>query len=123
MLSAPGSGNGGCVAGVAYLILIVHVPPTATGAGVQVLPVMLYKPPMLIERVGVPIVSGPVPPLVIVTTLVTAARGLGMVKVRVSTPRKVPSAPLVAEVKFNVPVPLTPVPVKVTGEPVTVAPV
>ena len=120
--SAPISGSTGRVAGVAYLILIVHVPPTASGDAVkQFVPVMLYKPPMLTGSVSAVIVNGAVPVFVTVTTLVTGARGAGIVKVRVRTPSTVPSVPFVAEVKLNVP-PI-PVPVRVTGEPVTVAPV
>jgi hypothetical protein len=124
-LSDPISGNVGCVAGVAYLILIVHVLPTANGVVNEqvVAGVRLYRPPMLTARASAVIVNGAVPLLVTVTTLVTGARGVGMVKVRVRTPRTVVSDPLVAELKVNVPALLIPVPVKVTGEPVTVAPV
>jgi hypothetical protein len=110
------SGIPGRVAGVAYLTLTVQVPPAARGVvNEQVVPVMLYRPPMLIDRVSAVICTG-APVAVIVTTLVTAARGVGMVNVRVRTPATVPSVPLVAAVKVNVPVPL---PVRVTGEPVT----
>jgi len=110
-LSAPISGSVGRVVGVAYRILIVHVPAGATVAPVQVLAVMLYKPPMLSERAGVPIVSGVAPVFVIVTTLVTGARGVGIVKVRVRKPKIVASVPFVAEVKARVPDAVT---VKVT---------
>ena len=62
--------------------------------------------------------SGPVPLLVTVTTLVTAARGDGIVNVSVRTPSTVATAPLVALVKVSVPVPAaTPAPVSATGEP------
>jgi hypothetical protein len=64
---------------------------------------MLYKPPKLSERDGVPIVSGVAPVFVIVTTLVTAARGVGIVKVRVRKPKIVASVPFVAELKARVP--------------------
>src|SRR2546423_9126931 len=100
--SAPTSGSAGRAAGVAYLTLKVHVPPTATGA-VQPFAVTEYSAPMLTRRFSAVIAKGAVPVLVTVTTLVTAARGLGIVKVRVRTPATVVSAPLVAEVKVNVP--------------------
>ena len=46
--AAPMSGMSGRVAGVAYRMLTVHVPPEASGLAVkQVVPVMLYSPPVL----------------------------------------------------------------------------
>ena len=119
--SNPRSGTVGRVVGVAYMMLIVHVPPAATVVPEQVFAVTLYKPPMLSGRDAAPIANDTVPLLVTVTTLVTAARGAGIVKVRTRAPNNVASVPFVAEVKLNVP-PI-PVPVRVTGEPVTVAPV
>src|SRR5882762_2280366 len=96
------------MAGVAYLTLTVHVPPIASGAvNEQVVPVTLYKPPMLIVRTSSVIRSGAAPVLVTVMTLVTGARGAGIVNVRVRMPRSVPSVPLVAEVKLSVPDPVT----------------
>lgn len=120
---APMSGNSGRVAGVAYRMPMVQVPPAASGEEVvQVCEVIEKRLPMLMERVSAVIASGPPPLFVTVTTLVTAARGEGMVKVSVRTPRTVPRVPLVAAVKVRVPTGV-PVPVSVTGEPVTVAPV
>ena len=58
---------------------------------------------LLAVMVSPVICNGPVPVFVIVTTLVTAARGDGIVNVRVCTPRKLPSEPFVAEVKLSVP--------------------
>src|SRR2546430_12529225 len=103
--SAPTSGNAGCVTGVAYVTLTVHVPAGASGVvNEQLVPVTLYSPPMLIVSASSVIVSGVVPALLTVTTLVTGARGDGIVKVRVRTPRSpVPRVPLVAEVKLSVP--------------------
>ena len=49
------------------------------------------------------ICKGAAPVLVTVTTLVTAARDVGIANERVRAPSKVPSVPLVAEVKLNVP--------------------
>src|SRR5256886_2976208 len=100
--SAPTSGSAGRVAGVAYLTLKVHVPPPGTGA-VQPFAVTEYNPPMLTRRFSAVICTGAVPLLVTVTTLVTGARSVGIVKVRVRTPATVPSVPLVAEVKVTVP--------------------
>jgi len=92
------------MAGVAYLTLTVHAARGASGTvNEQVLAVTLYKPPMLIVRASSVICSGAAPVLVTVMTLVTAARGVGIVKVRVRMPRTVPSTPLVAEVKLSVP--------------------
>jgi hypothetical protein len=65
---------------------------------------MLYKPPTLIGRVSAVICNGTVVLVFVkVTTLVTATRGVGMVKVRVRTPKTVVSVPFVAEVKASVP--------------------
>jgi hypothetical protein len=92
------------VAGVAYLTLKVHVPPTASGVmKEQVFAGTVYKPPMLSRRFSAVICKGPVPVLVTVTTLVTGARGVGIVNVRVRTPPTVVSVPLLAEAKLNVP--------------------
>ena len=55
------------------------------------------------RRFSAVIVKGAAPELVTVTTLVTGARGVGIVNVRVLTPNTVPSVPLVAEVKLSVP--------------------
>ena len=101
---APRSRNNGRTAGVAYLILTVHVALEARGdAAVQVCPVMLYRPPKLRVRVSAVINSGPVPVLVMVTTLVTGARGVGIVNVNTRTPKKETRVPLVAEVKVSTP--------------------
>ncbi len=92
------------MAGVAYLTLTVHVPPPASGVvKEQVFAVTEYNPPMLTRRFSAVICTGAVPLLVTVTTLVTGARGVGIVNVRVLTPNTVPSVPLVAAVKVNVP--------------------
>src|SRR6266566_6552587 len=83
---------------------MVHVPLTASGVVKEhVFPVTEYNPPMLTRRFSAVICTGAVPVLVTVTTLVTAARGLGIVKVRVCTPATVVRVPLVAAVKVNVP--------------------
>src|SRR5256885_10915805 len=58
---------------------------------------------MLTRRFSAVICTGKAPVLVTVTTLVTGARGDGIVNVRVRTPATVPSVPLVAAVKVNVP--------------------
>jgi hypothetical protein len=72
------------MAGVAYLTLKVHVPPTASGVvKEQVFAGTVYRPPMLRERFSAVICKGAVPVLVSVTTLVTGARGVGIVNVRV----------------------------------------
>ena len=83
--SAPTSGSAGRVAGVAYVTLTVQVPPTASGdVNEQVLPVTLYKPPKLSVSTSSVICSGAVVlVLVTVTTLMTGARGDGIVNVRV----------------------------------------
>jgi hypothetical protein len=121
-VKSPVSAAAGRAAGVAYLMLTVHGLPGANGVvNEQVVPVMLYKPPMLIKSVSAVIRNGPAPVLVIVTTLVTGARGDGMVKVRVRPSPAPLNVPWVADVKLSVPG-RTPVPVRVTGEPVTVAP-
>lgn len=106
-------------------MLAVHVPPAASGAeNEQVVPVMLYSPPKFSESDSAVICRGPVPELVMVTVLVTGARGVGMVNVSVLTPITVPRVPFVAAVKETLPVPVAiPVPVRATGEPVTAAPV
>jgi len=49
------------------------------------------------------ICSGPVPVFVIVTTLVTGARGVGVVKVRCGIPKSLDRVPFVADVKLSVP--------------------
>lgn len=121
----PKSGSNGCAAGVAYLMLTVHVPPEGSGdVDEQVVPVMLYRPPKLRESVSAVTARllPTAPVFVIVTTLVTAARGVGIVKVKIRTPNAVPSVPFVAPVKVSVPTGV-PVPVSATGDPVTVAPV
>src|SRR6266550_2655574 len=109
--SAPISGSPGRVAGVAYLTLKVHEPPTASGVvKEQVFAGTVYKPPMLSRRFSAVICKGAVPLLVTVTTLVTGARGAGIVNVKVRTPSTVASVPLVAEVMLNVPCPPPPPP-------------
>jgi hypothetical protein len=122
-LRNPRLGMSGRVPGVAYLTLTVHVPPAATGVeNEHVVPVevnRVLKKPITVSAV---ICAGPPPVLVIVTTLVTGARDVGMVKVKAVPRPVVVRVPLVAEVKLSVPVGV-PVPVRVTGEPVTVAPV
>src|SRR5436305_15065651 len=83
---------------------MVHVPLTASGVVKEhVFPVTEYNLPMLTRRFSAVIVKGAVPVLVTVTTLVTGARGDGIVNVRVRTPAMVVSVPLVAEVKVTVP--------------------
>jgi hypothetical protein len=73
--------------------------------------------PVIVTGVGA---LAAVPVFVIVTTLVTAARPAGIVKVRVRTPAAVTSVPLVAAVKANGPA-ATPLPERLTGVPVPVA--
>lgn len=122
-VSSPRSTKVGCVVGVAYRMLTVHVPAGANGVvNEHVVPVTPYKPPMFTARVSVVICNGPAPVLVIVTTLVTGARGDGMVKVRVRPTPAPLNVPFVADVKASLPG-ATPVPVSVTGVPVPVAPV
>jgi hypothetical protein len=58
---------------------------------------------MLSGRVSAVICTGPAAELVIVTTLVTAALGVGIVNVRVRTPRTVPKVAFVAAVKLSEP--------------------
>ena len=72
------------------------------------------------DKASAVIWSEPAPTLLTATTLVTGALGVGIAKVRVRTPEIVESVPFVAELKLSVPG-VTPVPVRVTGEPVTVA--
>lgn len=108
-------------AGVAYRMLIVQLPPGASGVvNEQVVPVELnnmFKRPVTVSAV---ICRLPAPVLVIVTTLVTGARGVGMVSVNTLPRTVLVSVPLVAEVKLSVPG-VTPVPVSVTGVPVLLA--
>lgn len=121
--TAPSVGSVGAVVGVAYVTLTVHVSPAASGvANEQVVPVRLNRPARLRDRVSVVILRDPAPELVMVTTLVTGARGVGIENVSVRMPRTVVRVPFVAAVKLNVPG-VIPVPVSVTGVPVTVAPV
>src|SRR6516225_6630263 len=96
-------GNDGAVT------LTVHVPFTANGvAFTQVVPVML-SPPMLSASTSSVTYNGPVPVLVIVTTLVP-----GAAKVNVENKGVVTRVPLVALVKDRWPVPCaTPVTVSV----------
>ena len=105
----------------------MHVAPGARGAvNEQVLTGVagkLYRPPMLRKNESPVICRFAVPVLVMVTTLVTAARDVGIENVNVGTPPTVVIVPLVAEVKLSVPCARTPVPVSVTGEPVTATPV
>src|SRR2546430_4576501 len=83
---------------------MVHVPLIARGVvNEQVVADTVYKPPMLTRRFSAVICKGAAPVLVTVITLVTAARDVGIVNVRVRTPSTVPSVPLVAEVKLSVP--------------------
>lgn len=92
--------------------------PAVSDAG-QVVPAdvnsVLKKP----KTVSPVIDTAAVPTLVMVTTLVTGARGVGIVNVRTVPPKR-PGAnvPLVAAVKFRKPL-AVPVPVRVTGEPAT----
>jgi len=121
-VNSPKSINGGWVAGVAYRRLTVHVPLGANGVvNEHVVPVTLYKPPVFTGRASAVICNGPAPVLVIVTTLVTGARGDGMAKVRVLKKPAPLNVAFVADVKLNVPEAAA-VPVSVTGVPVPVAP-
>src|SRR3989440_9356658 len=104
--SSPTSGNSGRVAGVAYVTLKLHVSPVASGvvneqvfraAGTE------YKPPVLSGRVSAVICSRSVPVFCTVITLVTGARDVGIVNVKVGTPTTLPSVPFVAEIILNVP--------------------
>src|SRR2546427_5643427 len=109
--SAPISGSPGGLAGVASPTLKVHVPPTASGVvKEQVFAGTVYKPPTLSRRFSAVICKGALPLLVTVTTLVTGARGAGIVNVKVGTPSTLPSVPLVAEVMLNLPCPPPPPP-------------
>src|SRR6267378_4808774 len=109
--SAPILGNPGRVTGVAYVTLKVHVLPTASGVvKEQVFADTEYKLPVLSRRFSAVICKGPVPLLVTMTTLVTGARGVGIVNVRARIPSTVASVPLVAEVTLNVPCPPAPPP-------------
>src|SRR5437016_9479767 len=92
------------MAGVAYPTLMVHVPPIARGVvNEQVVAGTVYKPPTLSRRFSAVICKGAAPVFVTVTTLVTAARNVGIANVRVRTPSTDASVPLVAEVKLSVP--------------------
>lgn len=122
-VAKPTLGKSGSVAGVAYLMLIVQVAFGASGAvNEQVVPVDVnnsgLKRPSTVSAV---ICRLPAPVLVMVTTLVTGARGVGMVNVNTGIAPGV-MVPLVAEVKVSLPVPgATLVPVSVTGVPVPAA--
>jgi hypothetical protein len=108
----------GRVAGVAYWIDIVHVALGASGTVYEhVVAVMLNSPERLLVSDSAVICKFPVPVLVMVTVLVTDARGVGIVKVSVRTPTTVLSVPFVAEVKLSVP--CSPVPLIATGAPFT----
>jgi hypothetical protein len=99
----PRFGKNGRVPGVAYRTLTVHVPPGASGVvNEHVVPVTL-KRALFAVMLSAVTCSGAVPVFVMVTTLVTAVRDAGTLKVSVRTPRKVASVPLVAEVKVSVP--------------------
>jgi hypothetical protein len=117
-----GSNGGGGATGVAYVMLIVQVAPGASVAP-QVVPVKLnnvFARPATDSPMIVTGVVAAVPLFVIVTTLVTGVRPVGIVKVRVRTPRTVASVALVAAVKANGPA-ATPLPERLTGVPVPVA--
>lgn len=102
-VNAPTFGKNGRVPGVAYLTLTVHVPPGASGVvNEHVVPVTL-KRALFAVMLSAVTCSDAVPVFVIVTTLVTAARGDGIANERVRTPRIVESVPFVAEVKVSVP--------------------
>jgi hypothetical protein len=123
-----GAVGGGGAAGVAYVTLIVQVVPGASVAGnvpaPQVVPVKLNNVFAIPATDSAVIATGVLPaaPLfLIVTTLVTGARGVGIVKVRVCSPATTAQhVALVAAVKANGPA-ATPVPDRVTGVPVPVA--
>ena len=120
-VAKPRLGNPGLVTGVAYLMLIVQAPPGASGVvKEQVVPVELnsvLNKPVIVSAV---ICRLPAPVLVIVTTLVTGARGVGIANVSTLPRMVVVRVPFVAEVKLSVPG-VTAVPVSVTGVPVPVA--
>ena len=102
-VKAPRFGKNGRVAGVEYLTLTVQLAPGASGVvNEHVVPVTL-KRAVFAVMVSAVICNGAAPVFVIVTTLVTAARGDGIVNDRVRTPRIVVSVPFVAEVKDSVP--------------------
>ena len=106
-LRAPRLGKSGRTGGVAYLTLTVHAPLTASGVvNEQVVPVEVNGAPNKPDTVSAVIDTGAVPVLVTVTTLVTAARGAGIVNVKI-----VPAGfkiPLVAEVMLRCPTPPPP---------------
>ena len=100
----------GKVAGAAYVIVMWHVPPIGSivaGVVEQVLlPAVVGKlnnPVPLSRNAVVPSVSGAVPVLVTVATLVTAARGVGIVKVSVGASSPAVRTPLVTEVIVSAP--------------------
>lgn len=102
-VNAPKFGNNGRLAGVAYLTVTVHAAPAANGVvNEHVVPVTL-KRALFAVMVSAVICSGAGPVFVMVTTLVTAVRDDGTLKVSVRTPRKLASVPFVAEVKVSVP--------------------
>jgi hypothetical protein len=102
-VKAPRFGKNGRVPGVAYLTLTVHVPPAASGVvNEHVVPVTL-KRALFAVMLSAVTCSGAVPVFVMVTTLVTAVRDAGTLKLRVRTPRKVASVPFVAELNVSVP--------------------
>jgi len=75
-----------------------------TGSGVvneHVVPVMLYSAALAVTVSSVICTGATV--AVNVTTLVTGARGEGIVNVKVLTPKTVPRVALVAELKVKVP--------------------
>ena len=120
-VNSPRSTAGGCTAGVAYVMLTVHTPAGASGVvNEHVFAVTLYKPPMLSGSASAVICNEPAPVLVMVTTLVTGARGDGMAKVSVRASPAPLNVAFVADVKLSVPG-STAVPLSVTGVPVPVA--
>ena len=124
--AVPVLGDVGAVVGVAYLMLIVQLPPAAKGVvNEQFVPVMVKNELVAAVNVSAVICTEPVVVAFrIVTTLVTGlgtAGGAGRVIVKVRVlPEVLPdSVPLVAAVKLNLP-PVTPVPLRLTGVPVPV---
>jgi len=113
----------GGAAGVAYVMVIVQVAPRASVAGSvpapQDVPVKLNNPdafpiPATVSAVIVTGVGEVTAALfVIVTTLMTGARGDGIVKVRMRAPPALDSDALVAAVKANGPA-ATPLPERLT---------
>src|SRR5260370_7574110 len=104
-------------------MLMVHVPPSASGVVTEYsVSGNLYRIRVLAVTFSAVICSVPAPEFVTVTTLVTGARGVEIAKVSNRAPKTVDKVPLVAAVKLNAPTG-TPVPVSITGEPVTPAPV